>query len=224
MKKNSGVWIFVIGLLLVGLTLEVDSPWSYGFEVIENGGIGRNIKILMLQRFLGENMQIDIFFNPLGYLLMFAGASMLKPGGKFLNNVKVFSILGAVACIGKLGLPFVMSAEKVFTWIILCIIVEILSVLIIMHSFSLACKKQVDAYMFMEVGKDLLFGVEVYGFAVVFSYVAKIFAIFWFYFAKQVYYVILVVSYLAIIYFVWKIISYTRKLDLFTGEEEKNGN
>ena len=219
--KNNGVKIFVIGVLLVALSLKLDSPWEYGFHVIKEGGIWENGKIILLEYLIGKNMQIDIFFEPLGYLLMFLGAGMLHPTSKFLHNVKVFSVVAAFAYIGKIGLPFVMAQQTVFVWVIACIVLEFAAMLICMYSFMLACKKQVDNYKYMELGKDLTFAVELYGFAVAFGLVAGILVVCQFFFAKIIYGIITVFTVFAAMYYVWKVLYYTKQLNLFTGSEEE---
>ncbi len=217
--KNSGVKVFVLGVLLVALMFEINSPWSYGFSIIQGGGIKENLKIVVMQHFLGDNMKIDVFFNPLGYMLMFAGVSMLHREGKFLHNVKVFSGFAAFCNIGKMALPYLMSANKAFTPVILCMILEIVAFLICLYSFMLACKKQVDNYMYMELGKDLTFAVEMYGFSIAFSYFVQILILCQFFFAKPIYVVLYVFSNVAIVYYVWKVLSYTKKLELFAVKE-----
>lgn len=213
--KNNGVKLFVIGLLIAACSLEIDSPWSYGFHVIEEGGIWENGKVILLEYLLGTHVRIDIFFDPLGYLLMFLGAGMLQPKGKFLNNAKVFSMVAAFAYLGKIGLPLVLAQEDVLLWVVACVVIQVVAMLICMYSFMLACKKQVDSYKYMEVGKDLTFAVELYGFAAAFGFLAGILVVCQFFFAKIIYVVLAVFEVFAVIYYAWKVLSYTKKLNLF---------
>lgn len=92
---------------------------------------------------------------------------------------------------------------------------------VILYSFMVACKKQIDNYLYMEVGKDLIFGMEIYVFAEAASYIILPFAALYIYFARGAYVLVRVLSCLAILYYAFKVLKYTKQLDLFEENEKK---
>ena len=93
--------------------------------------------------------------------------------------------------------------------------------MVIMYSFTLACKKQVDNFKYLEVGKDLTFATELYGFASVIKYVIMPFAALYIYFARGAYILTIVLSWAAVLYFVYKTFRYVRTLHLFENAEKE---
>lgn len=218
--KNKGVYLFILGVILAGIDFTINTGISYGFKFGFNEGIRRGANTYFLEALIGEQFRLDIFFDPLGYLLMFWGLVLLGGYGKYIRNAKIFSAAGCIAGIIKTALPFSVSQYHILEPLLICIAAEVLSMIIILYSFTLACKKQVDNYTYMEVGKDLTFATELYGFATVISYIILPFAALYIYFARGAFVLVIILSYAAILYYAYKVIKYAGKLHLF----EENSN
>lgn len=219
-SKVNGVYIFILGVIITGIDFFLNTGISYGFKLGFNEGVSKGANIYFLEALIGEQFRLDIFFNPLGYLLMLLGLAFIKGHGKYMKNARIFAAAGCIADIIKLLLPFVVSQYHILPPVLICIAVEILSMTLILYFFTLACKKQVDNYTYMEVGKDLLFATELYAIASVISYVILPFSALYIYFARGAYVLVIILSYAAILYYAYKAFVYTKKLHLF--EEGRN--
>ncbi len=217
----AGVLLFVIGLLLVAIYVPVDTGIDYGFDLGINEGVKKGGISYLLIKMLGEQFKIDLFFDPLGYVLVLAGLGMTKRRGIYVRNCYLGAGLGFAGNVIRMVLPFVMNQYRLLRPLLVFGMIELGSNLLIMYSFAMECKKQVDHFLHMEVEKDLVFATELYGFAVLFSNITLPFAVFYFYFARGVYLLLVVISVCAALYYAWKTIYYTRKLSLFSGENEK---
>lgn len=220
-SKKSSVYLFAAGLVLTGLSFPINTGLDYGFQFGVNEGVAKGINTYFLEALIGEQLRVDIFFNPLGYLLMFLGFILMRGYGKGIRNAKIFTAAGCVISIIRLLLPFVLSQYQLLQPLILLIAAEIFCMAVIMYSFMVACKKQIDNYLYMEVGKDLAFGMEVYIFAEAASYIILPFAALYIYFARGAYVLMRVLSCLAILYYAFKTLKYAKQLQLFE-ENRKN--
>lgn len=214
-SKMNGVRIFILGVIITGINFSVNTGISYGFRLGFNEGVSKGANTYFLEALIGEQFRLDIFFNPLGYLLMLLGLAFIKGHGKYIKNARIFAVVGCIADIIKLVLPFAVSQYHILPPMLICIAVELLSMTLILYFFTLACKKQVDNYTYMEVGKDLIFATELYAIASVISYVILPFAALYIYFARGAYVLVIILSYAAIIYYSYKVLAYTKKLHLF---------
>jgi len=218
-SKKSGVYLFVAGLVIVGLHFPINTGLDYGFQFGVNEGVAKGVNTYFLEALIGEQLRVDIFFNPLGYLLMFLGLAFIGGYGKCTRNAKLFTAAGCIVSIVRMLLPFMLSQYQLLQPLILLIAAEIFCMAVIMYSFMAACKKQIDNYLYMEVGKDLAFGMEVYIFAEAASYIILPFAALYIYFARGAYVLVRILSCLAVLYYAYKVLKYTRQLHLF----EKDG-
>ena len=220
-SKKSSVYLFVAGLVITGLHFPINTGLDYGFQFGVNEGVTKGINTYFLEALIGEQFRVDIFFNPLGYLLMFLGLVFISGYGKCIRNARIFTVIGCVVSIVRLLLPFVLSQYELLQPLIFLVAAEIFCMAVIMYSFMVAYKKQIDNYLYMEVGKDLLFGMEIYAFAEAASYIILPFAALYIYFARGAYVLVRVLSCLAIFYYAVKVLKYTRQLHLF---EKKDKN
>lgn len=220
-SKKSSVYLFVVGLVITGLDFPINTGLDYGFQFGINEGVTKGINTYFLEALIGEQFRIDIFFNPLGYFLMFLGLIFINGYGKCIRNARIFTVAGCVVNIVRLLLPFVLSQYELLQPLILLVAAEIFCMAVIMYSFMVACKKQVDNYLYMEVGKDLIFGMEIYAFAEAASYIILPFAALYIYFARGAYVLVRILSCLAILYYVFKVLRYTKRIPLFEENNKK---
>lgn len=219
-RKVNGVYIFILGIIFTGIDFMIRTGISYGFEFGVNEGVSRGMNTYFLEALIGEHFRLDVLFNPLGYLLILLGLGFMYGSRKYMMNMRVAAVLGCVVSVVRMVLPFVLSQYDILVPLLVLTGVEILLLVIILYSFTLACKKQVDNFNDMEVGKDLTFAAELYGFATVIRYIILPFAALYIYFARGAYLLTVVFSWGAILYFAFKALKYTKKLHLF----EKNGD
>jgi hypothetical protein len=215
-KIPAGVWLFAVGILLVGITCNVDTKVSYGFQFGVNEGVSKGGITYLLIQMIGESLKIDLFFNPLGYLLIFLGMFKINRTGKYVKNIKAAAVVGGLLDILKMFLPFFVPQYRLLKPLLAVTALELGAFLVILYSFLLLCKKQVDNYLYMEVGKDLTFSMELYGLAVVFGYILLPFAALYIYFARTAYLITQIAACIAIIYYAWKTIKYSGELGMFT--------
>ena len=217
-SKIKGIYFFILGILVTGIDINIATKISYGFRFGVNEGVKKGFNTYFLEALIGDHFRIDILFNPAGYLLILLGLALMHGNRKYMMNMKAAAVLGFVISTVKTIFPFVLSQYSLFGPILFCCIAEIL---VIMYSFTLACKKQVDNFKYLEVGKDLTFATELYGFASVIKYVIMPFAALYIYFARGAYILTIVLSWAAVLYFVYKTFRYVRTLHLFENAEKE---
>ena len=218
-SKKSRVYLVVLGLVIAGISFPVNVGLSYGFQFGVNEGVTKGINTYFLEALIGEQLRVDIFFNPLGYLFIFLGLACMKGYGKHIRNAKLFTAAGCIVNVIRMLLPFIISQYQLLQPLIILTAAEIFCMAVIMYSFMVTCKKQVDNYTYMEVGKDLTFATELYIFAEIISYITLPFAALYIYFARGAYVLVRIVSCAAVLYYAYKTIKYTKQLHLF----EDNG-
>lgn len=222
MKKRAyGIYVFLIGLFIVALEWKVGTATSYGFEFGVNEGMRKGMSTFFLEELIGDGFMVDIFFNPLGYLLMLMGLSFITKAGKHIKNVRISVVIGLAASIVKLILPFAVSQYSLLKPVVLCVVIEFAALMAILYSFSIACKQQVDDFNDMEVRKDLLFATELYGVATLMSFLLLPLKALYIYFAKGAYIITIVLAAATMIYYCIKAAYYTNKMKLFQKNDGK---
>lgn len=220
-KTNAGKLLFFLGLLIVTVRVRVDTGISYGFIFGKNEGVKKGGITYLTEQLIGDHLQIDILFPPVGFLLIIIGASLLVMRQREKKKIYLAAVFGMICDLVVVALPFLISQYKLLKPVLLFTALELLCVLVIMYAFMVACKKQVDSYLYMEVGKDLTFATEMYGFAVVCSYVMLFLAGFYVYFAHGGYLLLIAAGYAAVLYYIWKAWHYSKTLHLFGKENSK---
>ena len=102
--------------------------------------------------------------------------------------------------------------------LLICTALEFALFVGILYSFALACKKQVDGYLNMEVGKDLVFGVEIYVVCAAVHFIMQILASMYLFLAEAGSVVTKLLICAAVAYYVIKAAKYTRQFGLFCEE------
>ena len=203
-KTKKGVCLFALGLVLVGINFSINTGINYGFIFGVNEGVNKGVNTYFLEALIGEQFRIDIFFNPFGYLIMLLGLFFIDGYGRYMRNARIFAAAGCVADIIKLVLPFVLSQYQLLQPLILLIAAELFCMAVVMYSFMVICKTQVDNFVYMEVGKDLTFAMELYIFASAISYIILPFAALYVYFARGAYVLVTFLSYGAVFYYAFR--------------------
>lgn len=219
-RKVNGVYIFILGIIFTGIDFVINTGVSYGFEFGVNEGVSKGMNTYFLEALIGDRFRVDVLFNPLGYLFILLGLAFMHGSRKYMMNMRMAAALGCVVSVIRIVLPFVLSQYDILVPVLILTGAEVLLMIVILYSFTLACKKQVDNFNDMEVGKDLTFATELYGFATVIRYIILPFAALYIYFARGAYLLAVVFSWGAILYFAFKTLKYTKKLHLF----EENGD
>lgn len=218
-KTKVGTMLLFLGIFLVAVNIKVDTGISYGFLFGENEGIRKGGITYLTRIFLGDALKVDLCFNPVGYLCAMAGAWMLPLRHSEKKKMLWASICGIICSVAGMILPFVVGQYQLLKPVFILIIAELLAFFVLLYTFLLACKRQVDSYLYMEVGKDLMFALELYGCSVAGSYVMQLLSGFNVYFTHAGYYILVFVAYAAILYYIWKAWGYIDKLHLFSGKE-----
>lgn len=217
-NQINAIRLFLVALLIVGIHAYVHTGIDYGFQFGVNEGIKKGVSTYFLFVLLqGKDFAVDIAFNPLGYLLIiFCMKPLLQTKSKkYIKNIIGFAIIGCIVNIISIILPFFVNQYNLMQPLAICMAVEFLIFVGILYSFAIACKKQVDGYMYMEVGKDLIFATELYAFAVVVNYILQFMASVHLFFAQAGYFLTLVLVYGALFYYCVKAARYIKQLNLF---------
>jgi hypothetical protein len=232
MKENKSIrpYIYMIlaGIVIVSLTANIQTGISYGFIIGNNEGLGVYAKTQMIATFIGTELSVDVLFDPIGYLLIAGGLVLLAGSGidreKPRKRGIIMSIIGMAANILELFLPFAVKQDKLVIPVIILYCIQILAVVSIMYSVIIMCTVKIDNYKFMQVGRDLRFGADLYGVCMVTEKVLDIFGRAGIYFANILSWIVWGFMIFAVIYFVVKFWIYMRATDTFgTDSPEAEG-
>ncbi len=216
MKSRRALYMFLIGFALVGICIRLQTGISVAFSKSENGGLSAFITYRVNQMLCGERFSIDIFFNPLGYLLMYFGLKQLDEKYAKGKMLIVSQIVAFVASVVLFLLPLYVKANVLLTklWVVLYVI-EGCALLIIITTFVKLVKSRVDSYYHMEVGKDLSFAIELFSFAY-FVIILMVFAdAIGMFFSIYILAFDYVAMFYSILYFIYKMSKYNNQLKIF---------
>lgn len=216
MKSNKAVYMFLVGFAIVGICINVKTGISTAFSLSEGAGLTGFVVYKVNEILNGNQLAIDIFFDPVGYLLMLIGVKQL---GDKLSKGKVImlSIAGAmVISIASWLLPlYISDGGSLVKLIVVTHVLEGVLLLIMMTTFVQAIKSKVDAYYNMEVGKDLTFATELFFFTYFIIIIVVFICAFDIFFAD----ILLAINYLAMVYsvmyFIYKTNKYNKQLKIF---------
>lgn len=223
-KQLYAIMIFLVGVILVGIDIWVHTGIDYGFVFGQNEGVEKGMMTYFLFVILGgKDLSVDICFNPLGYLLMIVAVYPFLKGKskKFIGNILAFSGIALVCSIVKIVLPFFVNQYELAKPLLICTALEFALFVGILYSFALACKKQVDGYFNMEVGKDLIFGVEIYVVCAAVHFIMQILASMYLFLAEAGSVVTKLLICASIAYYVIKAAKYIRQFGLFYEENQE---
>ena len=218
------IYMILAGIFIAALSINISTGKSYGFVMGNNEGLGVYAKTQIITTFVGTELDVDILFDPVGYLLIIAGFCFLKGTHVDKANARkrgiIMAAAGMLANIAQLLLPFAVKQDKLVIPIILLYFVQITAIVAIMYSITIMCTKKIDNYKFMQVGRDLRFGADLYGVCMIIGKVLKVFGRAGVYFANLLYWIVYGFMVFAVLYFVIKFWLYMRATDTFGQEQQ----
>ncbi len=216
MKSNKALYMFLVGLAIVGICIRIKTGISTAYSKNDNGGLTEFLVYRVNEILCGKRFSIDILFNPVGYLLMLIGVKQLgdklKKGRLIMAAIAIAMVMSIVLAVLPL---YVSNGVVLIKCIVIVYIIEGIALLLSITRFVGEIKSRVDSYYNMEVGKDLVFATELFFFA----YFAMIIAVFLdaigLYFSR----ILLALDYVgmiySVIYFVYKTSKYNNELKFF---------
>lgn len=214
-KSSVAILMIILGLLLVAFKFNINTNIDYGFVIGNNEGLKMFASTQVALNYVGSNLSIDLFFDPLGYVLIILGLITLNEKSYFIKRGIIFSVIGMVCNLLLMFIPLTVSQEKLVIPLIVLFIVQTLCTVGIMYSIAIICSKKVDEYTYMNVGKDLKFGAELYGISIVIANILELLTRIDWYFASILVIIVKICSIASMIYFVIKLAVYNRNFALF---------
>ncbi len=217
------IYVILAGLFISALAININTGISYGFVMGSNEGLGIYAKTQIITTFIGTKFNIDLLFDPVGYILIFVGFYFLKGTHIDSRNTRkramIMAVLGMLGSIFELMLPFVVNQNKLVLPLIILYIIQVAAIVSIMYSLTVMCTKKIDNYKYMQVGKDLRFSADLYGVCMIVGKVLKVFGRAGIYFAGLLYWLVSGFMLFAVIYFIVKLWIYMRATDTFGWEK-----
>ncbi len=216
MKSKKSVYMFLVGFAIVGICINVKTGISTAFSVSEGGGLTSFVVYKVNEILNGNQLAVDIFFDPVGYLLMLIGVKQLGnklASGKFMMlAIAVAMAMSIAAWITPL---YVSDGGTLVKLIVITYVLEGVALLAVMTKFVQNVKSKVDSYYNMEVGKELTFATELFFFTYFVIIIVVFICAFDLFFAD----ILLAADYIAmvysIMYFIYKTNQYNNKLKIF---------
>lgn len=213
------IYMILAGIFIAALTVNVNTGISYGFIIGNNEGLGVYAKTQIVTTFVGTKFNMDILFDPLGYLLIIGGLCRLKGTHIDSTNARkrgiIMSVAGMLCNVSELLLPFIINQDKLVIPLILLYVIQVAAIVSVVYSITIMCTKKIDNYKFMQVGRDLRFSGDLYGVCMIVGKILKIFGRAGIYFADILYWIVSGFMIFSIIYFVVKFWIYMRATDNF---------
>lgn len=219
--KCSAVCFIFLGLILLALELGVDTGKSYGFVMGENEGLKSYFGTTVITLFVDANLKIDLFFDPIGYILIFLGFANLGQGKK-VSNGKMFAVIGCLSYILMNAAPFMFNEKNTIIALVITYGLQVLSTVVIMLSLMVLITVQIDNYTYQHIGKDLKFGAEIFATCMIIKKILLLFSRIQLFFATGLFYVVTILAIVSMGYYVYKAWNYIRLMDLFSagGKDE----
>lgn len=216
--KKYAVYLILAGLLVLALNFDIATGIDYGFGMGKNEGVEMYAATQIVSAFTGRYLHIDVFFDPAGYLLIIAGFVLIGKN-MFSNRAVLMAVIGFVCKLAQLFLPLFVKAESLILPVIVMYLLQILAAVVIMYSLVGLCTKNIDNYKYMNIGRDLKFGAELYGVCMLVGKILYLLSRIDWYFAGVLYHIVDITGIAAVIYFACKLYAYMKQVEMF--EEEK---
>ncbi|MBE5922422.1 MAG: hypothetical protein E7269_06685 [Lachnospiraceae bacterium] len=161
---------------------------------------------------LGTQIRPQFILNAVGCFLLALVAGKCEPFAANFKKMKVAALVAAVLCLALPFLPYLLKAKMLFFATYICFITQAVAKIVLLRALAAGMQKQVDDYVYMEVGKDLRFGAETFGFFFVAEVITSFLMSFsWF---EIMWYIYLIGEMAAVVYVCVRLIHYTKKLNL----------
>lgn len=171
--------------------------------------------------FLGTSIRPSFLINGAGCLLLAFAARSCVQYSKNYKEMMGASAAAAAASFVLPFLPYIFQEKSLLISVLLLFAFLLLAKLVLLVSLANGTKKQADEYLYMELGKDLRFGAETYGFLAAIEFAVTFLTDFsWF---QMIRYGALAGEFGIILYISVKLAGYTRKLNLFPDTRENEG-
>lgn len=211
--SRSAVYLILMGLLVIALDIRLSTGIGYGFKIGDNSGLGNYLTTTVITLFTDYELMVDLLFDPLGYIFIFFGFSMLKEGQKSKKG-KIFAIIGMISYVFMNLVPFMIGESAAMKAVVVLYAITVLSVAVIMIALTNIITSKVDNYTYQNIGKDLKFGVEVFAVCMVIKKILLLMSRAHIFFAAGLYYLVTVAGVLAMFYFAYKTWKYIMLMDL----------
>ncbi len=216
MKSKKSVYMFLVGFAIVGICINIKTGISTAFSVSEDGELTSFVVYKVNEILNGNQFAVDIFFDPLGYLLMLLGVKQLSDKLAGVRFMMAAIAVGMVASIAEWLVPlYVSDGGALIKIVVITYVLEGVALLGVMTKFLENVKSKVDSYYNMEVGKDLTFAIELFFFTYFVIIIVVFICAFDLFFAD----ILLAADYVAMIYsimyFIYKTNQYNNKLKIF---------
>lgn len=206
-KNKTAVCLFILGLIIIALRVDREIGVDYGYIIGENEGAAMYFLTRLAIIFTGENVLIDIFFDPVGYILIIAGLWIMNRDGK-ANRAMVAAGVAMGAYVIQMVLPFLVNQDNLFAPELALFLIQVVGILRILYGFASMCTKNIDNYKYMNVGKDLRFAGELYITCLIISRVLQVLGIFQFYMADILYIMVEILGIVVMLYYIYKAYKY----------------
>lgn len=217
------IYMILAGIFIAALTVNINTGIDYGFAMGNSEGLGIYAKTQIITTFVGTKLNMDLLFDPVGYLLILGGFYFLKGTHIDSKNARkrgmIMAVVGMLGNISEFLLPFVLNQNKLVMPVIILYLVQVAAIVAIMYSITVMCTKKIDNYKFMQVGRDFRFSADLYGVCMIVGKVLKVFGRAGIYFADLLYWIVSGFMIFSIIYFIIKYWIYMGATDTF-GQEK----
>ncbi|MCD8118749.1 MAG: hypothetical protein LUE29_04590 [Lachnospiraceae bacterium] len=182
-----------------------------------------NVYARFAYHILGTRFRPYFLVNAVGCLIMALSCFGCK---RFSANFSRAFWTAAVSGVCNLALPFLPYIIKNRNLLIVTLtlfVVQAFFKVVMLVMIADGMQKQVDNFVYMEVGKDLRFGAETWGFCSIMQFV--LYFVIMLDILEAVWYVIVIGGMVSICFYIWKLYYYTEKLHLLEdapGEMEKS--
>lgn len=214
-RGKMAIVMIILGLLLIAFKLNINTDIDYGFVIGDNEGLKVFASTQIVLNYIGKSLAIDLFFDPIGYVLVILGLCLLNEKIYYIKRGIVFSVVGIISNLLLMFIPLIISQEKLAFPLVALFLIQTLCTVGIMYSLAIVCSKMVDQYKYMQVEKDLKFGAELYGVSIVIANILDLLTRIDWYFASILVIIVKICAIASMMYFVIKLALYNRNFALF---------
>ena len=222
-KMKKAVYLIMAGFLILAIDILVSTGIDYGFQVGNGEGVKKYAMTSLVMAYVGMKLRIDIILDPIGYILVAVGMTML---GKSYQTKKasLLALIGSVSYVTQMLLPFALTVSKLVIPVIALFLVQVVCITAMMYSFVAKTTTNIDNYTYMNVKKDLKFAAELYAISAITANILLLFSKVGWYFAGTLYILVSLIAIADMIYFVVKSMRYIYQLRLYEEASAKQND
>ena len=163
----------------------------------------------------GERVRLEVLLGAAGFLLLAVTACLCRRNRESFIKTAVLSLVGLGAIAVNLLASFLLVGKERFTLCICAAVFLVVLRTLLMVVFANTLQSMTDAYLHMEVHRDLVFAAELYGFFSVIGFAWTFFKDSSIINLRGLWYLYLAGAMIGVVYFIWKVFRYSQKLKLF---------